>query len=206
MAYKFNFDFSSLPKSFFKEIARISQERKIHKKIGAIAIKLSEKFKIHERTGIPFENAIEIIEDLIDVYTKNIIYDEKFKKGKKRALFLPHCARKYMDNRCKAKFNKEFSTYSCNHCSNDCLVNKSTKIAKKAGYDVYILPGGSCVQKILSKKRYDSIVGVACCEEIKLAYNYLEKIKIPAKGIPLTKNGCANTKFDLKLLKEVLTS
>jgi hypothetical protein len=109
-----------------------------------------------------------------------------------------------MDNRCKAKFDPSLSTYYCNGCSKDCLVNKSTKVAKKKGYDVYILPGGSCIKKILAKKKYDIIIGVACCEEIKMASTYLEELKIPCIGIPLTKNGCSNTKFDLKFLKKNL--
>ncbi len=157
MAYKFNFNLNSLPKSFFREIALVSKKRELHKKAGEIAKRIAKKFKVYEKTGLPLEHAVTVIEDLIDIYIKNLINEEKIKKIRnnknvEKALLLPHCARKYMDNRCKAKFEPSLSAYYCKGCSKDCLVNKSTKIAEEKGYDVYILPGGSCIKKILAKK------------------------------------------------------
>lgn len=46
------------------------------------------------------------------------------------------------------------------------------------------------------------VVGVACSHEIKLGYNYLKDIGLSGQGIPLAKNGCANTKFNLESLKK----
>lgn len=205
MAYKFNFDLSNLPRSFFEELARVSKERQIHRRIGEKARHLSEKFNLYKLTGLPVSDGLMIVEDLIDVYINNIVNRRKFSRTKgKKALLLPHCSRKYMDNRCKATFDPNFSSYSCAHCSPDCLVNQATILGKKRGYDVYILPGGSCIKKILSKRKYSGIVGVACCEEIKLGNSYLKELGIPGQGVPLTKNGCSNTKFDIKTLKEIL--
>jgi hypothetical protein len=83
------------------------------------------------------------------------------------------------------------------------LINKAVRLAKRKKYDVYVLPGGSCIPKLL-EKGYEAIVGVACCDEIKLAEKYLKNKDIPFQGVPLLSNGCARTKFDLKMLKEIL--
>ena len=206
MAYRFNFDLSTLPKNFFKEIATISKKRDIHGKVGKFARTIAKKFRISEITGIPVQDAITVVEDLIDVYVRNLAYKDKLSKARRKALLLPHCSRKYMDSRCKAKFDPEFSTYKCAHCSKDCLINKATRIGEKEGYDVYILPGGSCIRKIFEKKKYDIVVGVACCEEIKLGSKFLDDLGIPSLGVPLTKNGCSNTKFSLTTLRKVLTN
>ena len=204
MAYKFTFDLSQFSQSFFREIAKFSERRSIHKKIGKTARQLVEKFKVHKMTGLPVSDALMIIEDMIDTYMKNLSRRESFLKTNKRALLLPHCSRKYMDGRCKAKFVPELSYYECSRCSEDCKINQATQIARKKGYDVYILPGGSCIRKILSENNYDGVVGVACCEEIKLAENFLEKMHISAQAVPLIKNGCSGTKFNMETLKKTL--
>ncbi len=204
MAYKFNFDLTKLSQAFFKEIATFSRKKEIHKRMGNTAKYLVKKFKIDKIVGIPVTDALTVVEDMLDTYIKNISSRDDFQKTEKRVLFLPHCSRKYMDNRCQAKFNPKFSSYECMHCSKDCLVNKATKLGKKKGYDVYVLPGGSCIKKILSKKSYEGIVGVACTEEIKLARELLKDYGFAIQGVPLIKNGCANTKFKMETLEAVL--
>jgi hypothetical protein len=204
MPYSFSFDLSSLSRSFFREVAKSSGERNIHRRIGEKARRLIEKFRIREITGLDFSEALMIVEDLIDVHIKNLSNRESFLKTKKRALFLPHCSRKHMDNKCGARFNKEIPSYQCTHCSPDCLVNRATHVAEKKGYDVYVIPGSSCVAKILQRNRYEGIVGVACSEEIKLSEKYLKNLGIPGQAIPLIRNGCANTEFNIKSLEEIL--
>jgi len=207
MAYKFNFDLSRISKSFFSDIARFSSKRDIHGKIGKIAMHLVKKFKVDKMIGIPVSDAITVVEDLIDNYVRNIIQREEFLKTNKRAILLPHCSRKYMDSRCKASFDEETSSYRCSHCSKDCLINKATKLGEERGYDVFVLPGGSCIRKII-KKGYEAFVGVACTEEIKLANTLLDSYsgshRIITQGVPLIKNGCSGTKFNLETLKSVL--
>lgn len=203
MAYKFNFDLSRLSQSFFREIASFSNEKNIHRTIGKRARYVVKKFKVDKMVGIPVSDAITLIEDMIDTYIMNLSLRNDFDKTKKRVLLLPHCSRKYMDSRCKARFDPNVSSYYCVGCSNDCLVNKATKLGKERGYDVYVLPGGSCIRKVMNKK-YDGIVGVACTEEIKLARNILKNHSITIQGVPLTKNGCANTKFKMETLVKVL--
>jgi hypothetical protein len=84
------------------------------------------------------------------------------------------------------------------------LINRAVSFAEKKGYDVYILPGGSCVPKILKAKHYEGIVGVSCGEEIKLGGEVLKSMGIPGQAVPLVKNGCANTSFNIETLFAVL--
>jgi len=204
MPYKFSFDLSSISKSFFKELARVAGERKLHKRLGIKARSLADKFKLSEITGLNVPDALQLVEDLVDVYVQNVSERERFEKTKKRALFLPHCSRKYMDNRCQAVFNPKLPSYKCGHCSEDCLVNEATRLGEKRGYDVYVLPGGSCVLDILKRNKYEGIVGVACGQEVRLGGEGLKQMGLAGQAVPLIKNGCANTSFSLQSLEKTL--
>ena len=166
MGYNFTFDLSKLTQKLFKEIAEFSEKEKVAVRIGDTAIKLVKKFNVDKITGMSVCDSITVIEDLITANIKNSLHKKHFLKTNKRVLFLPHCCRKYMNSRCKADFIPETSSYLCKHCSNDCQVNKATKLAKKENYDVYVLPGSSCIKKIFQKNSYDGVIGVACTEEI----------------------------------------
>ncbi|MBC7131259.1 DUF116 domain-containing protein [Candidatus Bathyarchaeota archaeon] len=204
MPYKFTFDLSRIPQFFFTEIAKLSIEKRMHERISVALQDIIRKFKIQEATGLNLSDAVKLVEDLVDMEFRNFLDRNRFRKAEKRALFLPHCARKYMDGRCKAEFNPEIPSYKCNMCSPDCLINMATAIAKERGYDVYVLPGGSCISKILKNKSYEGIVGVACGEELKLAGEILNRMGLPGQAVPLLKNGCANTVFNIETLHEIL--
>jgi len=204
MPYRFTFDLSKVPRFFFNEIAMISYQKGMHKSFLKTLNELILKFKIQEATGLNISDAIVLLQDLIDLQAINSMERNKFLETKKRALFLPHCSRKYLDSRCKATFDADIPTYTCAHCSEDCLVNKADRLAKEKGYDVYLLPGGSCIPKILKATHYEGIVGVACGEEMKMMGHLLGSMDVTGQGIPLIKNGCANTIFNTETLVKVL--
>ena len=205
MPYKFTFDLSRIPRFFFAEIAKVSYEKGMHKKMGKGVQKIITRFKIQEATGLNLSDAVILLQDLIDMQSRNLVEKEHFVKSKRRVLFLPHCSRKHMDNRCKATFDPSIPSYICQHCSPDCLVNKSVFLAEKKGCDVYILPGGSCVPKILKANKYEGAVGVACGEEVKMTGDLLKSMGVAVQGVPLIKNGCANTIFNLEALVNILS-
>jgi hypothetical protein len=204
MPYRFNFDLTRVSRFFFKEITEAAHKRKLHRRIGDVAQRLLERFRIQEITGLDFPQALMLLEDLMDIQMKNLNHRERFLGTSRRALFLPHCSRKHMDSRCKAVFDPNIPSYSCSHCSPDCLVGEATLLGEKRRYDVYVVPGGSCIHQILQRGRYEALVGVACGEEIKLAEPLLEKTRLPGQTVPLIKNGCANTKFSIGALKKIL--
>lgn len=204
MPYKFTFDLSSVPRFFFTELATLSYQKGMHKSILKTVQDMIKKFKIQEATGLNLSDALVLIQDLIDLQAINMMERNKFLETKKRAIFLPHCSRKYMDSRCKASFNPSIPTYECAHCSPDCQVNQADTYAKQKGYDVYLLPGGSCIPKILKTKKYEGVVGVACGEEMRMLSPLLGSMDVAGQAIPLIKNGCANTVFNLETLHKVL--
>jgi hypothetical protein len=204
MPYKFTFDLSKVPHFFFTEIATVSYQKGIYKTVIKKLQDMIVKFRIQESTGLNLTDSLVLLQDMIDLQAVNMIERGKFLQTKKRALFLPHCARKYLDSRCKAVFDASIPSYSCAHCSEDCLVNQSDRLARKKGYDVYVLPGGSCIPNILKNNRYEGVVGVGCGEEIKIIGPLLNNMDIAGQAIPLIKNGCANTIFNIETLGKVL--
>ena len=204
MAYNFNFDLTKLPQKIFDEINSILDKKITKKDICPISEDLVCKFNIDSITGLSYDESKKLIEDVIDIQLHNKTLKKYFLKKNNKALFLPHCCRKYMDSQCKASFNPETSSYSCNHCAKDCLVSQATDIAKEKNYDVYVLPGASCVGKIFDKHDYEAIIGIACTDEIKMAAKSLFKMKIPIQTIPLLKNGCSSTTFSIQSLIDIL--
>lgn len=204
MSYHFTFDLSGISQVLFYEISKLQRKERNKSKIKELASDLVQKFKVEEITGLSIDDAVVLVKDMIDNHFNNTLCKPKFNNAKNKALLLPHCCRKYMDSRCKAEFSSDVSTYVCKHCSKDCLASQATKLANKKRYDVFILPGGSCVRKILEKKTYDGVVGIACTDELKLGTKLLVKSRMPAQSIPLTKNGCAETHFNLEMLKSII--
>lgn len=182
----------------------INYQRGMHRTFIKKTQELIVKFNLEEATGLNLADALILLEDFIDIQNINVVERKKFLETKKRALFLPHCSRKYMDNRCKANFEPDVPTYVCQHCSEDCMVNKAASYAQNKGYDVYIVPGGSCIPKILKNKAYEGVVGVACGEEMKMMNNLLTHLNVSGQAVPLIKNGCANTVFNMDTIIKTL--
>jgi hypothetical protein len=204
MPYKFTFDISKAPQHFFIELAIISNQMGMQKVFEKTLQDLIRKFRIQEITGLNVEDAAVLIQDLLKMQTLNLIKKQEFLQTKKRALFLPHCCRKYMDSRCQAVFNTNLTSYVCAHCSPDCFVNRAERIAKEKGYDVYVLSGGSCMPNILKQKKYEGVVGVACGPEVVMSGEKLNGMGLAWQSIPLLKNGCTNTIFNMETLVKVL--
>jgi uncharacterized protein len=204
MPYKFTFDISKKKYHFFAELMIVGYRKGISKVFFKNLQGLIRKLRIQEATGFNLEDNIMIIQDLVDMNYLNLVQRKKFLQTKKRALFLPHCSRKYMDHRCKAIFEASLPSYVCAHCSPDCGVNKADRVAKEKGYDIYVLPGGSCIPNILRTRQYKGIVGVACGEEAKMSGALLSSMGVAWQSVPLLKNGCASTVFKIETLIKTL--
>jgi hypothetical protein len=204
MPYNFIYDITQLSQGLFNKIFEVSCNLGLHNLMGNNAKKLVRMFKIDEITGLHFSEAITLVQDILDVQTANRMQREEFEKAQRKAILIPHCARAYMDRRCMADFDPKVPSYKCNGCNKDCMVNRATEIGKSMNYDVYVIPGGSCAEKILRENGYQGVVGVACGNELKLAVGLLKKMGIAGQGVFLTKNGCANTKLNISNLEKVL--
>ncbi len=130
MPYDFSFDLTKAPQEFYRILAKAAYEKNVHNRIANAVRQMAEKLKIEEITGLNISDVSLLVQDLADIHFKNITDRERFRMTKKRALFLPHCSRKFMDNRCQASFDENAPTYRCAGCSPDCLVNKSAEMGK----------------------------------------------------------------------------
>jgi len=204
MPYKFTFDISKAPQHFFIELAIVGNQMGIQKVFEKTLQELIRKFGIDEVTGLNIQDAVVLIQDLLKMQTLNLIQKQEFLQTKKRALFLPHCCRKHMDSQCQAVFEPSLTSYVCAHCSPDCFVNRAERIASEKGYDVYVLSGGSCMPNILKQKKYEGVVGVACGPEVMMAGEKLSSMGMAWQSVPLLKNGCANTFFNMETLMKTL--
>ena len=204
MPYKFTFDFSKAPQHFFIELAIVGNQMGMQKVFEKTLQGLIRKFRIQEVTGLDIQETVMLIQDLLKMQTLNLIQKQEFLQTKKRALFLPHCCRKHMDSQCQAVFEPSLTSYVCAHCSPDCFVNRAERIAREKGYDVYVLSGGSCMPNILKQKKYEGVVGVACGPEVMMAGEKLSSMGMAWQSVPLLKNGCANTFFNMETLIKTL--
>jgi uncharacterized protein len=204
LPYSFSYDLTRLSQNAVKQLLETACETGLTKSLSNKAKKLVKISKLDQITGLNLAEAITLVEDFVEVQNANNLQREKFEKAEKKALLIPHCARSHMDRQCMADFNPEVPCYTCNGCQEDCLVNKVVQLGEAKGYDVYVIPGGSCAEKILREKKYNGVVGIACGSELKLALGLLKKLGISGQGVILTKNGCANTKLNLENLKQVL--
>ena len=108
MPYKFTFDLSKVPRFFFTEIAMVSYQKGMHKTLIKKLQEIILRFRIQEATGLNLSDSLVLLQDLIDLQAVNMIERGKFLQTKKRALFLSHCTRKYLDSRCKAVFDYKY--------------------------------------------------------------------------------------------------
>jgi hypothetical protein len=187
-----------------KQLFESAYEARLHRLLGNHAKRLVKLLKIHEATGLNLVDAITLVEDIIEVQAANTLQRKKFETAKSKALLLPHCARARMDRECMADFDPEVPTYVCQGCRSECLINKATALGEAKGYDVYVIPGGACAEKILKDRHYEGVVGVACGMELKMGMALLKKLNIPGQGVLLTKNGCSNTTLSLQNLGKIL--
>jgi hypothetical protein len=204
LPYSFIYDITHLSQNFFFRMIYAACNIGLHKLVGSNVKKIVRLFRIDEATGLNLSDAIALVEDLIEVQVTNKIQRKQFENAKNKAVLLPHCARAYMDRRCMADFDPNVPTYKCKSCNPDCIVSKAITLGKKKGYDVYVIPGGSCAEKILRDNAYGGVVGVACADELKLAIGLLKKLGISGQGVFLTRNGCSNTNLSLDSLRRVL--
>ena len=100
MAYKFTFDISKLPKDLFTETNEFCKSNPDIQEINDTAEIFVKKFDVVTLSGLNFDDAIILIKDIILIQLQNFLLRKHFNKSHKRALFLPHCCRKYMDSNC----------------------------------------------------------------------------------------------------------
>ncbi len=115
-----------------------------------------------------------------------------------RILLLPQCLRA---SGCQAPLDEE--GYHCLGCGR-CLIKEAKEEAETLGYKVFILAGGSMVEKVFNTTKPKACLGVACIKELVLGGFVSEKKKVFPYAVPLAKDGCLNTEVNLDELKTAI--
>ncbi|MFX1565985.1 MAG: DUF116 domain-containing protein [Promethearchaeota archaeon] len=131
----------------------------------------------------------EVIQAYIQKMNQENLDEFQHVPPEERIVFVPQCLR---EPDCKAPLGEH--GYVCQHCNPECQVHLITEAAEKLGYKgVYILPGGSMVQKIIDFSKPHAILGIACEKEALLGGLLLKKLGIVGRAILLFRDGCVNT-------------
>ncbi|WP_094227927.1 DUF116 domain-containing protein [Methanolobus psychrotolerans] len=131
--------------------------------------------------------------DEILVEVRNAVMLESFRKIRNgRVIFLPQCLR---HPNCKARCDPLMG-YECKKCGL-CDIGTICKAAEERGFEVYVIPGGSFVKKIIKARRPESCIGVACYPELAESMQGASPFMI-VQGVSLLQDGCYNTKVDVE--------
>ena len=152
------------------------------------------------KTIAHFLNLDDHLIDDIAIKVRNDLNKEQYKKipADKTLIFLPHCLR---PKDCPATLQKE--GLNCTECGL-CSIGVIKKKAEPMGYKLYIVPGSSFVKKIVMENKFQSVLGVACHEDLNQMMMLLSDFY--PQGVLLEKTGCFETKVNVKKVFEKLDS
>ena len=152
------------------------------------------------KTIAQFLNLDDHLIDDIAIKVRNDLNKEQYRKipADKTLIFLPHCLR-HKD--CPATLQKE--GLNCTECGL-CSIGVIKKKADPMGYKLYIVPGSSFVKKIVMENKFQSVLGVACHEDLNQMMMLLSDFY--PQGVLLEKTGCFETKVNVKKVFEKIDS
>ena len=152
------------------------------------------------KTIAQFLNLDDHLIDDIAIRVRNDLNKEQYKKipADKTLIFLPHCLR-HKD--CPATLQKE--GLNCSECGL-CSIGVIKKKAEPMGYKLYIVPGSSFVKKIVMENKFQTVLGVACHEDLNQMMMLLSDFY--PQGVLLEKTGCFETKVNVKKVFEKIDS
>ena len=152
------------------------------------------------KTIAHFLNLDDHLIDDIAIKVRNDLNKEQYRKipADKTLIFLPHCLR-HKD--CPATLQKE--GLNCTECGL-CSIGVIKKKAEPMGYKLYIVPGSSFVKKIVMENKFQTVLGVACHEDLNQMMMLLSDFY--PQGVLLEKTGCFETKVNVKKVFEKIDS
>ena len=116
-----------------------------------------------------------------------------------RLLLLPFCLRHY--EQCKA--HRDELGLICNECGK-CNIPNLSEQADGIGMPVLVAESSSMVAEWVERGEIQAIVGISCLDSLRKAFTSMFRHAIPGIAIPLTKDGCRDSTFDLSLLHDAL--
>jgi geranylgeranyl pyrophosphate synthase len=118
---------------------------------------------------------------------------------RRRLLLLPHCLR----NRraCRGHYDRE--RFICGACGS-CDIGRLQGEARHLGYKVLVAEGTPGVVETLARERIGAILGVACLDSLEKCFGAVSQLGVPYAGVPLLRNGCAETAVEAELVRDLL--
>ncbi|MGE5354228.1 MAG: DUF116 domain-containing protein [Syntrophothermus sp.] len=123
----------------------------------------------------------------------NRAFRSDFRKTSGKAVLLPACMRLHDDEKCKAK--KKSLDLICTACSKNCRINQYSRLGKKYGFEVHIIPHSSDFTswlKTFGMNRNVGVVGVACILNLITGGLEMKELDIAAQCVLLDYCGCKN--------------
>lgn len=129
---------------------------------------------------------------MVGAEVMNRAFRPDFLASKKKAVVLPACMRYLPESRCRAKAGG--LALECTGCTPRCRVNQLTKMGRKLGFGVYLVPHESSVftgdsgKKLLGEGA--GIVGVACVSNLISGGWKAKALGLPPQCVLLDHCGC----------------
>lgn len=117
----------------------------------------------------------------------------------RRLLLLPHCL--HRQDVCRGTYDAD--GLSCAGCG-ACVIHEVQAEAAALGYQVLVAEGTPAVVRLLATRPIEAILGVACLDSLDKCFEMVAKLDLPYAGVPLLKNGCVETTFEVDLLRQVM--
>ena len=116
-----------------------------------------------------------------------------------RLLLLPICLRNHEE--CKAPCDE--LGLICEECGK-CLIPELTRKAEDSGLNVLVSESSSSVSEWVESGEIRAVIGVSCLHSLEKAFPSMLRFAVPGIAIPLNRDGCKNTSFELSFLDEAL--
>jgi hypothetical protein len=152
--------------------------------------------------------------NMVGAEIMNRAFREDFLKTKSKAVILPACMRYYTKPQCKAR--SDGLACVCAECTPQCRVNQLTKMGRKFGFSVHLVPHESSVFTGDSGKKLigngTGIVGIACVSNLVAGGWKAKGLGLPPQCVLLDHCGCRKhwheqgiaTDINMGRLREVL--
>ncbi|HEX2869466.1 MAG TPA: DUF116 domain-containing protein [Ignavibacteriales bacterium] len=114
-----------------------------------------------------------------------------FRNTSQKAVLLPACMRLHNGEKCKAR--KKSLDLICTGCSSSCRINQYSKLGRKHGFEVHIIPHSSDFTSWLKRfgeNRNVGVVGVACILNLITGGLEMKELDIAAQCVLLDYCGC----------------
>jgi hypothetical protein len=156
---------------------------------------LSEKQRGHrwkEDVIFSARRRVEYHLNMVGAEIMNRAFRDDFMKTKRKAVILPACMRCYPKPKCKARSNG--LSCKCAECTPQCRVNQLTKMGRKFGFDVLLVPHESSVfsgdagRTLIGEGA--GIVGIACVSNLVSGGWKAKGLGLPPQCVLLDHCGC----------------